>query len=395
MQPFSELDVLDFTQSIAGPSCTQRLATLGANVVKVEPPGGDAFREVADGAIFASFNLGGKQSLALDLTTERGREVAADLAAEADVVLESFRPGVMERFGLDYESVRETNEDVVYCSITGFGQDGPYAEDPAYDPVIQAMSGLMSVTGYADRPPVRLGTSAIDCATGTNAAFLVVAALRERDRGGGGQHVDVSLFDVAVSWMAYRIAQYVETGETPTRAGTSMEGTVPNDIYYARDGEPLYVIAVNDRLFERLCAAVGREGLADDERFASNDARQEHEEALREELESAFRDYEQEELHRRLAGAGVPAGPVQTIDELVDEDPQVAARDLLVSVRNVRTDAATKTPRFPGRTRDGTPEPGDRPPELGEHSAAVLASMGYSEDRIAELIESGAVRGPS
>lgn len=395
MKPFSDVDVLDFSQSIAGPSCTQRLATLGANVVKVEPPGGDTFREVADGSIFASFNLGGKRSLALNLTADQGREVAVELASKADVVVESFRPGVMERFGLDYESVVATNEDVVYCSVTGFGQNGPYAEDPAYDPVIQAMSGLMSVTGYPDRPPVRIGASVIDCATGANAAFLVTAALRERDRVGEPQHVDISLFDVAVSWMAYRIAQYGETGETPTRAGTSIEGIVPNDIYYARDDEPIYVIAVNERLFRRLCTAVGRGELVDDERFASNDARCEHEEELREEIESAFRSYDPDELHRLLAEAGVPAGPVRTIDELVDEDPHVAARNLLVSVHNLWTEATTKTSRFPGRTQGGPPDTGGRPPELGEHSRDVLASLGYSEDQIQELIQSGAVHGPS
>jgi crotonobetainyl-CoA:carnitine CoA-transferase CaiB-like acyl-CoA transferase len=394
MRPFANVDVLDFTQSIAGPACTQRLATLGANVVKVEPPDGDAFRGVGEGSIFTSFNLGGKRSLRLDLTTEGGREVAADLAERADVVVESFRPGVMERFDLDYESVAERNPEVVYCSITGFGQGGPYAENPAYDPVIQAMSGVMSVTGYADRPPVRIGTSAVDCATGANAAFLVSAALQERARTGEGRHVDVSLFDTAVSWMAYRIAEYTETGELPERAGTSIAGSAPNDLYYAADDEPLYVIAVNDRLFERLCEAIGREDDPDDERFASNDARVEHEEALREELESAFRSFDREELHRMLADAGVPAGPLRTIAELADEDPHVSARDLLASVHNPTSGGEAKTARLPGRTDEGVPDPGDGPPALGEHSRAVLSMLDYSEDRIEALFEQDAVHGP-
>lgn len=395
MQPFSGVDVLDFTQSIAGPACTQRLAALGANVIKVEPPNGDAFREVSDGSIFTSYNLGGKRSLSLDLTTDRGREIARELASKTDVLIESFRPGVMERFNLDYDSVVEMNENVVYCSITGFGQDGPYAKDPAYDPVIQAMSGLMSVTGYPDRPPVRIGASAIDCATGANAAFLVSAALHERNDEGTSQHIDISLFDVAVSWMAYRIAQYASTGETPTRAGTSLEGTAPNDIYYAKNDEPLYVIAVNNRLFERLCGAIGREELVDDERFATNEVRTEHEAELREELESSFQEFEQDELHRLLAEAGVPVGPVQTIDEIVDDDQHVTSRDILVAVRNGQSDTETKTTRFPGRTTDGLPDLGNGPPALGEHSRGILTSMGFSEEQIQSLFEEGVVNEPS
>ena len=191
MQPFRDVAVLDLTQSIAGPACTQRLATLGADVVKVEPPDGDPFRDLVDGSMFATFNLDRKRSLAVDLKRDAGREIVQDLARRADVVVESFRPGVTERFGLDYESVSEDNPGVVYTSITGFGQDGPYADYPAYDPVIQAMSGLMSVIGYPDRPPVRIGASVIDCATGANAAFLTSAALHEAERTGEGDHLDV------------------------------------------------------------------------------------------------------------------------------------------------------------------------------------------------------------
>ncbi|MDX1748332.1 MAG: CoA transferase, partial [Halobacteriales archaeon] len=219
MQPLADVDVLDLTQSIAGPVCTQMLATMGADVVKVEPPGGDAFRGVVDGAMFASYNLDGKRSLSVDLKTDDGRDIVTALAERADVVVESFRPGVLAKFDLDYEAVAASNEDVVYCSITGFGQEGPYSQYPAYDPVVQAMSGLMSVIGYPDRQPVRIGASVTDCGTGANAAFMVMSALMERFRhDSGGTHIDISLFDTALSWMAYWIANYTATGEIPQRA---------------------------------------------------------------------------------------------------------------------------------------------------------------------------------
>jgi crotonobetainyl-CoA:carnitine CoA-transferase CaiB-like acyl-CoA transferase len=202
MRPFADVDVLDLTQSIAGPVSTQLLASLGADVVKLEPPEGDAFRDIIDGAMFASVNLGHKRSVCLDLTTDDGRAAGRDLAADADVVVQSFRPGVVERFDLDYASVRERNDDVVYCSLSGFGQEGPYADRPAYDPVIQAMSGLMSMIGYPDEPPVRIGASTIDWGTGTMAAFMLASALFNRERTGEGEHIDVNLYEVATAWMS-------------------------------------------------------------------------------------------------------------------------------------------------------------------------------------------------
>jgi len=393
MQPFADIDVLDLTQSIAGPACTQRLATLGANVVKVEPPGGDAFRDLIGGSMFATFNLDGKRSLAVDMKSEEGRAVVRDLAAKADVVVESFRPGVTEKFGLDYGTISEENPEVVYTSVTGFGQDGPYRDYPAYDPVVQAMSGLMSVIGYQDRPPVRIGASVIDCATGANAAFLTSAALHEVEHTGEGTHIDISLFDVAASWMSYWAAQYTETGDVATRHGTSFGGLAPNDIFHAKDDDPFYLCAVNDMLYERTVTAIDREDLLEDERFETNDKRYEHREALTEELASTFREYERDELVEVLTDAGVPTGPRRDVAELVDEDPHVRAREMLVDTHNLWTDESAEAIRLPIRTTDWLPEFDGRPPKLGEHTREVLGELGYDGDEIEALLAEGAVRG--
>jgi crotonobetainyl-CoA:carnitine CoA-transferase CaiB-like acyl-CoA transferase len=391
MQSFEEVDVLDLTQSIAGPLSTQFLGTLGANVVKVEPPGGDAFRGLLNGAMFASVNLGGKQSVCLDLTTDKGQEAAHELAAKADVVVESFRPGVVEKFDLDYKSVSETNPNVVYCSLSGFGGDGPRKEWPAYDPVIQAMSGLMSTIGYPDRPPVRIGASVIDYGTGTTAAMLIAAALHKRAHTGQGEFIDVNLFEVAVSWMGYWIAHYTGTGEIPEPSGQGFAGLAPNEVFHAAEDKPFYLSVVNNRLYKRLCKVLDRNDLLTDERFVENADRWENREVLREKLQEEFRTYDREELTTLLAEAGVPTGPLQTVDELVEEDSQVAAREILTDSHNLQTDTPVKTANPPFKTQSGRPDLGDRPPKCGEHTREVLSKLGYSDDQIDKMLDAGAV----
>lgn len=393
MEPYDDLQVVDFTQSIAGPLATQLLGALGATVTKVEPPEGDAFRELLDGAMFAAYNLGGKRSVCLDLKTDDGKRIARELAAEADVVIESFRPGVTERFGLDYESVRESNSDVIYVSLSGFGQDGPYSDRPAYDPILQAMSGLMSMTGYPDRPPVRVGASTIDCSTGMCAAFLVASALRNRERTGDGEYVDVSLFDTAIQWMAYWIAYSTGGNEPPERGGQGLAGIAPNEVIEAADGDPLYVSAINDQFFERLCETIDRPDLIEDDRFADNDSRWAHRNALRDELEAAAQRFDREKLVEELVDAGVPAGPVRSVDELV-ADPHVSHREMLVDSYNTRTETPVKTANLPFRTDSETPDLDADPPALGEHTRSVLAERGYADAEIDSLVERGAVDEP-
>lgn len=388
MQPLDGIDVLDFTQSIAGPTCTQSLSALGANVVKVEPPDGDAFRPLINGAMFASCNRG-KRGLSLDLKSEEGAEIARELAAEADVIIESFRPGVLEQFGLDYESVNETNEEIVYCSVTGFGQDGPYEQYPAYDPIAQAMSGLLSVTGPADGKPVRVGTSAIDYTTGLTAAMLIMGGLLDSD---GGEYIDISLFDVAMTWMGYWIAQYTATDELPTRAGDGIFGFSPYGIFEAGDGEPFYLATASTKLYRRLCRTLDREDLLEDDRFETANSRWEHREPLREELESSFGEYDRRELVELLVESGIPAGPVRSIDELVEEDPHTDARGTFIETYNQHLETPCQTTRMPFRFADGPADSLSPPPRQGEHTEAVLKEWGYDEETIDTLIENGVVQ---
>jgi crotonobetainyl-CoA:carnitine CoA-transferase CaiB-like acyl-CoA transferase len=389
---FEGIHVLDLTQSIAGPFSTQFLGALGANVVKVEPPKGDPFRRLIGGNAFSSFNLGEKQSLCVDMGRTEGREIVKDLAHRADVVVESFRPGVTEQFDLDYESVRKYNEEVVYCSISGFGQDGPYHEYPGFDPVIQAMSGIMGSTGYPDKPPARIGASVIDCGSGITAAFSIAAALFARERTGDGEYIDVSLFNVALTYMAYWISRYTATGEVPQRSGSTIQDTSVNDIYYASEDKPFYLCAINDKLFIRLCEVIDRNDLVDHEDFETPAKRTENDEALREELESEFCKWDRRELTATLAEAGVPAGPLQDVGEIAQVDEHVAQRDLLVDSFNLLQEKEVQTPELPLSLASEDIILGDRPPALGEHSDAVLQRLGYDSDDIAWLQDEGVIR---
>lgn len=382
MEPFGHVDVLDFTQEVSGPHCTQLLTAFGANVVKVEPPGGERTRNEWVDA-FSSHNVG-KKSIGVDLKTDEGCEIVADLAETADVVVENFRPGVLERFDLDYESVAEENPEVVYCSISGFGQQGPYRNHPAYDPIAQALGGVMAQTGYPDQPPVRIGASFIDCGTAVHAALFISAALFDRERTGEGHYIDTSLFDTAVSWMAYSIANYSRTGEVSERNGA---GNGPTDrVYAAADDEWFYVKAITQAQYERLCDVIDREDLLEDERFATADAREEHAATLRKELGSTFGSWKRDDLTAKLADRNVPIGAVQDVSELI-EDPHVKSRRMLFESYNLLDDESIRTAMVPVRTEDGRPTFGDRPPEYGEHNRSVLSEQGYSDEEIDTLLE--------
>lgn len=389
MQPLDGVDVLDFTQSIAGPTCTQALSVLGANVVKIEPPDGDAFRPLIEGAMFASCNRG-KQSLSLDLKTKKGREIARDLATDTDIVVESFRPGVMADFGLSYESLCIENDGLVYCSITGFGQDGPYEQYPAYDPVTQAMAGIMSVTGETDGDPIRVGTSVVDYTTGLTAAMLALGGLIRPDSE-DGTHVDVSLFDVATTWMGYWAAHYTATDDIPKRAGDGLYGISPYGVFEAGDGKPFYLATASEKLYERLCATIDREELVTDERFETAAKRWENRSILKRELETSFEKYDRRRLVEYLAEAGVPAGPLQSVDELVEDNPHADYRDLFVETYNHWLETDCLTSRMPLRVAEGPLDSVSPPPASGEHSRAVLAESGYSKDQISQFIAEGII----
>ncbi|HEY0414554.1 MAG TPA: CaiB/BaiF CoA-transferase family protein [Allosphingosinicella sp.] len=332
-KPLAGLKVLELARILAGPWAGQLLADLGADVVKVErPEAGDDTRQwgppfVDDGAAayFHACNRG-KTSVAVDLGTPEGQARVRALAAEADVLIENFKVGGLAKYGLDYPSLAALNPGLVYCSITGFGQDGPYADRAGYDFIIQAMGGAMSLTGEPDGAPQKSGIAYADLFTGLYATVAVLAALRERDRTGRGAHVDMALLDTQVAVLGNQALNWMVSGKVPHRMGNGHANLVPYQAFRAADGEVIVAVG-NDRQFERLCALLGLPELAKDERFRTNPARVAHRADLIPRLEAAIGRRGRAELSDALEAAGIPAGPINAVDA-VFADPQVVHRGL-------------------------------------------------------------------
>ncbi len=319
--PLAGKHVVDVTSSLAGPSCTQLLASLGADVVKIEPPGGDHARAWGppfvdgEGAMFLASNAG-KQSLALDLSTPEGLDELLRLVDRADVFVQSLRPGAAEQHGIGAETLRARRPELVYCSIGAFGSKGPLRDQPGYDPLIQAASGIMSVTGVDGMPPVRVGVSLIDLSTGLWAAFAIVAALER----GGGATIEVSLYETALWLLSYQIVGYLATGEIPGREGSAFAQIAPYQVFPTRDGE-LMIVAGNDKLFRGLCAVLE---IAEDERFRTNPDRVRHRAELAEIIEDRTGTWNTAELLDALVAAGIPASPVRNVGEAAGHEQTVA-----------------------------------------------------------------------
>jgi crotonobetainyl-CoA:carnitine CoA-transferase CaiB-like acyl-CoA transferase len=389
------LTVLDLTQVMAGPYCCQLLGDLGAEVVKVEPPGrGDATREATghrmphgESAAFLAVNRN-KKSIAIDLKTESGKESFYRLVGAADVVVESFRPGVAAKLGVDYPALREINERIVYASISGFGQTGPYADRPGYDLMAQAMSGIMSVTGEPGGEPGKCGVPVSDISAGLFCAVGILSACLSRAVTGRGQAVDASLYDSALALSIWETSELWATGETPQRLGSAHRVNAPYQALRTRDGH-LTVGANNDRLWARLCALLDRPDLLADERFASNGDRVRHRVALAQELEASLAERDTEAWVDLLLGAGVPAAPIRDYRQSC-ADPHTLAREMVVEMdhpvegRIRALGVPVKLSATPGRIR--RPAPG-----LGEHTDEVLRSAGFSAEEVAALRAEGAV----
>jgi crotonobetainyl-CoA:carnitine CoA-transferase CaiB-like acyl-CoA transferase len=365
--PLSGIRVLELASNLAGPYCAQILHDLGADVIKIEPAGGDAARQWgppfigADGSIFAAVNRG-KRSITLDPRAEPDRAMLRDLITESDVLVEALRPGAFDALGFGWEAVRSWNSRLVYCSVLAYGETGPLRELAGYDPLMQAHAGLMSVTGAAGGEPVRVGTSIVDMGSAMWLSIAVLAALRERDSTGEGRRVSVALYDTALAWNAYHLMGYTANGFVPGRMGTELPMIAPYGVFAAADGE-LMLAAANDRLFERLCAALGRDDLSRDNRYRDNPSRVAHRIQLREQLEASTRAHSKVALLTLLREAGVPCAPVQNIAE-VAADPQTHASGLL-----------RDGPTFGLPIRiDGERPGGDgRTPRIGEHNEELLA----------------------
>lgn len=375
-RPLHGVRVLDFTRVLAGPYCTAMLADLGADVIKIESPGGDDYRHVGpfreeESLLFQAVNRG-KRSIALDLKDPAAVQRVRELVKSADLLVENFRPGVMTRLGLGPEALQAENPGLVYVSVSGFGQSGPNVARPAYDIIVQAMSGLMHLSGEPDGAPTMVGEAVGDVAGGVFAAFGAMVALFERQRTGRGRHVDVALFDSLLAMMPTAATRVLMAGEDPMRTGNRHALSAPFGTYRASDGH-FAVAVLNDRLFQAFCRAIGEGALAADPRFASDVLRRQNEPALATHIEGWAAGLTAAEAVERLAEAGIPAAPIETAAEAW-RSPQASVRGL-ASIVDHPLFGALSVPEQPVHF-SGAPRGGRRPaPALNQHETEILAGL--------------------
>ena len=382
--PLAGIRVIELARILAGPWAGQLLADLGADVIKVENPnGGDDTRrwgppfvkshdgENLSAAYYHSTNRG-KRSVAIDFSTPEGAATLKRLIATADVVIENFKVGGLKKYGLDYESLRADNPRLVYCSITGFGQTGPYARRPGYDFIIQGMAGMMSITGEPGREPQKAGVAISDVFTGLYSVIAIQAALRHAERTGEGQYVDMALFDTQISVLGNQNLNYLVSGTPPVQMGNAHMNIAPYEVVPVADGHIILAVG-NDSQFRHLCQVLGLEDLADDPDFATNPARVEHRKRLREKLVATLAGWQKQPLLDRLEAANVPASPINDIGEAF-ADPQAIARGMRMDLDDGQGNAlpSVRAPMLMSKT----PPVYDRPsPRLGEHTGEVLAEL--------------------
>ena len=392
MAALGKIRILDLTRFVAGPFCTQLLADMGAEVIKIESPSrGDETRH--QGAIvsgeswyFVGLNRN-KKSLTLDLKSPAGKKIFRRLAREADVVVENFRPGVMRNFGFDFENLNQINSRLIYCGISGFGKDGPYALRPAFDFIAQGLSGFMSITGFPEREPVRTGIPISDSVAGIYAAFGILAAIVAREETGRGQEVQTSLVDAMVSILSYLSAEYFALGKIPERGGNEHPVLCPYGTFPASDGH-INIAPSGEHMWERLAQALGLGDLTRDPRFRTNPVRLQNREELNRRVAAVTSQKPMAEWIEFLNKEGVPCGPINNLAQAL-EDPQIRHQKMVLTV-----DQPTGTMRilgFPVKLSQ-TPAELQRPaPMLGEHTEEILARIGFSEEQVQEFKRKGAV----
>lgn len=394
MQPLQNIRVLDLSRVLAGPYCTMVLGDLGAEVIKVEPPEGDETRgwgppfAGGESAYYLCVNRN-KRGMVVNLKTDEGRAVLRELAGQSDVLVENFRPGTLKKFGLDFETLHELNPRLVYCSISGFGQTGPLRDMPGYDFMIQAMGGIMSVTGEPDGEPMKVGVAVADLFAGQNAVIAILAALQARTLTGEGQYLDIALFDSQLGWLANVASNYLISEKLPKRYGNAHANIVPYQSFHAKDG--WFVIAVgNDNQFKSMCRVIGQPELAEDVRFSANSARVENRELLIALLKPVFETKTVDEW-LALIGDQFPCGPINNFEQ-VFAMPHVREREMLVTMEHP-TIGALPLVGSPLKMR-GTPVEYHLPPPLmGEHTKEILkSSLGLTDEQVSGLMERGCVK---
>ena len=403
--PLSHIRVLDLSRVLAGPWCTQILADLGAEVIKVERPGrGDDTRawgppfvkrasgeETSDAAYFMSANRG-KKSIAVDITSAEGQDIIRKLAERADIVLENYKVGGLAKYGLDYASLSRDHPKLIYCSITGFGQTGPYKDRAGYDFITQGMSGMMSITGVPDgmpgAGPQKAGVAISDLTTGLYAAIAILSALAARERTGRGDYIDMSLLDCSVAVLSYQAMNYLMSGKAPTRMGNAHPNLTPYEVFATSDGHIIIAVG-NDQQFQRLCRILGLDEMAEDPRFATNRARLASRAEMLGALTARLAARTSAEWIAALEKAGVPCGPINTIDQ-VFSDPQVQYRGLRVDLPHAEAERvpAVRSP-FVFQHQDLALTAAA--PTLGQHTRTILTDIGYSNEAIEDLFKQSVV----